>query len=167
MFELIVLSIIFGITFHLFGKPVLLIAAMLSLIYIYWFSAPTRTPLSIEKFISSDKQLAKCISDFKVASENVPYEFNKIEKDIYNFIATYIICFNSDPKDLMDQFSNLTSLRRNILNDIAMLNLQQVEYDLDPMAKCTFKYISAIIQKFNIDYKYPIPANEFGNWDVY
>lgn len=129
----------------------------------FWYSTPTHTPFNIERFIASDSDLVKCISDLKLASENVPFEFQKIEKNIFNFISTYIICFKSDPS----QFSNLTSLRKSILNEIAMLNLQQVEYNIQPFAKCTFKYVSAIVQKFNLEYKYPIPANEFGNWDVY
>ena len=166
MLDIAVVFCVFAILYRVLGMPVLVIGAAISLVYLYWYAAPVRSPLTIDRFIAADKQLVECVERLQEASGDIPFEFQKISKMINDFVEIYIVCFN-DRTTLSDQFSNLVTMRRALLNEIASLQVQGVDYDLTALSACTFKYVEAVKRKYALDYEYPIAANEYGSWDVY
>jgi hypothetical protein len=160
-YELIVLCILVFIAFKMFGVIALIAAAFASIIYLYWFSAPSSTPIDVDKFIDADPEMKNAIAKLEKDTEAVPFDYKQLLKNINEFIQLYIYCF-VDSDAVRDQFSNLVYQRRLVLNHIATLKL-----DTDPMANVTYKYIKALDLKYNLDFDYPLAANEQGRWDLF
>ena len=168
MFQAAVFLVLFAIAYSLFGTPMLGAGAIASIVFLTWFSAPPHTPIDVDGFIKADAELVRCIADLKLATEDVPFEFDKVREKIRGFIEIYILCFN-DAEALKHQFDNLTYMRRDILNAIEAFGVEgfDCEAALAALAKCTAKYVDAVVKKHELAYARPIAANEYGAHDVY
>lgn len=160
--EIIVLCILVLIFYKLFGKYAIMIVAFLAIVYLYWFSREKKSLFEKSKFITSDAQLTEAIEVLRRESaKGYSFDFNQIHSSIEDFIEIYVSCFMNETV-VKNKFHDLTSLRRSILNHI--LSIHQ---DTSLMAEVTWKYIKALIMKYDLNYSYPIASNEFGVWDVY
>jgi hypothetical protein len=123
----------------------------------------------IENFLNADIELVAAIKSLEKETDSTPYEFATIQEKIRDFLHIYIACF-VDKNNVKTMFSDLTSMRRDILNLIVRIDIGKItvsQHVVDEFAKCTYKYIGALVKKYDLDYKYPIPHNEYGGWDVY
>lgn len=162
MFQFVVILFILIAGYKVLGINALIAGACVSAAYLYWFSTPSKTPVVIDKFIDSDRQLTRAMRDLENDTKAVPYDYEAIVKMMDTFIEIYLDCFCNE-KSVKHAFSDLTRTRRDILNYIDRLGVSPKRIEV-----ATWKYVHIIIQKYDLDYEYPVPHNEFmSGQDVY
>jgi len=154
-----------------------MLAAVAALLYLYFESKgkgsgkasdalATSNVLAVDRFIEADLQLTSATSILKSSTMYNPFEFYHIDKSIKKFIKTYIDCFtSSDTATVNALFSDLTMTRREILNRIVELDIE--EHIVHDFQQVLWKYINALILKYDLNYQYPIARNEYDALDVY
>ena len=174
IYDVAIFIFLFAALYSIFGHKMLVIGACVAIVYTYIQSRKEGKEgidgtTDIEKFLEADLELVAAIKALELETYTTPFEFAYIQKQVRDFLHIYIVCF-VDEVAVKTMFGDLTSLRRDLLNLIVRIDLGKLTISqaiVDEFAKCTFKYVAALVKKYDLDYKYPIPHNEYGEWDVY
>lgn len=160
----------------IFGLDLYLVLAVCAVLYLVWFQFLKYDTIvidnisektSIDRFINSDTQLKNLIqqlNNIKMADEWV---HDSLIKDIHKFISLYLLCFIEGT----DSFQKLIDTRRDILNTLHRTIFLDVPFPkevIKDFGDCTWKYVYAIVTKYDLSNTYPIASNTIGNnYDLY
>jgi hypothetical protein len=152
-------------------EKVIILVACATVAYVAyrsWFSKPkqpTKQMLDPKQFLAADSQLTTAFVHLKLETAKVPFDYDNIHQRVIDFLQIYLDCFINHVT-VKTQFSTLTANRRTILNAITMLEVDNITVSPTVVAafeQGTWKYIHALVKKYDLDYEYAVPWNEYVN----
>ena len=171
---------IFTILYTLFGQRIILLAACLSIVYMIWSTTNASTEkasnakasnatnaanaananaANVDHFLKADKQLVDALHQLQLESTAAPFDYIKIHDRLIEFLQVYLDSF-VDQSIVHSNFQVLIDKRQDILTLIASLdqfsNVPISQEVVDAFEQGTWKYINALMKKYDIDDVYPV-----------
>lgn len=165
---------IFTILYTLFGQRIILLAACLSIVYMIWSTtfasnanastekaanAATEKASNVDHFLRADQQLVDALHQLQLESTAAPFDYIKIHDRLIEFLHVYLDSF-VDQSIVHSNFQVLIDKRQDILTLIASLdqfsNVPISQEVVDAFEQGTWKYINALMKKYDIDDVYPV-----------
>lgn len=152
----------------LIGKNTIYIAFIIIVAYIYLRKDEYTTNKIASSDTISDTQLQTFLNDIEHINK---YNKAAIHRHINLFFENYVeLLMNKYDQGIFNLLLNSRKEILKIINEIDQQN--ELGYDKteelsELVMKFTWKYINVIVQRYNIDFKYPIAYNHYEHYSLY